>query len=72
MAVSNAPRAGATVTVTDRTGHQWHARTGSDGIATFSLQPGRYSVDAPCDFTAHAVNVRAGRLARLQVHCDVP
>ena len=62
MAVSNAPRAGAAVTVTDGSGNQWHATTDRDGIARFSVAPGQYAVHDPCDFRDHHVTVRAGKL----------
>ena len=71
MAVSNAPRAGAAVTVTDGSGNQWHATTDRDGIARFSVAPGQYAVHDPCDFRDHHVTVRAGKVAHVDAHCDV-
>ena len=71
MAVSNAPRADAAVTVTDPTGNQWQATTGRDGIARFSVAPGQYIVRTPCGSAVH-VTVRAGEVARARAHCDVP
>ena len=72
MAASNEPDAGARILVTDRAGSTSSAKTDSDGIATFSLRPGHYTVSGPCTVGARAVDVRSGPAAHVELRCDVP
>jgi hypothetical protein len=73
MAASNAPQRDARITVTDRSGHTWTARTNRLGIASFAVPAGSYQVHGPCEPTKpEVVAVRSGHIARVQVQCDVP
>jgi hypothetical protein len=72
MAASNTPRTGAQIVVTDASGHSRQARTNGDGVATFSVAAGRYTLHAPCEPGLRAVRVRPNHAAHVEVHCDVP
>jgi hypothetical protein len=72
MAVSNAPRSGASIVVTDSGGHSRRAKTDGNGVATFSVAAGRYTIHAPCEDGPQHVQVGSNHPAHVEVHCDVP
>lgn len=74
MALSDAPQRNARVVVTNEAGRKWTAKTDAAGLATFSVQPGRYDVASPpCGpASARHVTVEAGQVARVEVRCAVP
>jgi hypothetical protein len=73
MALSNAPDPSAPIVLTGRDGTTQTRRTHRDGIATFSVLPGRYTVESTtCGHGPQSVVIRANRLARVEVRCDVP
>ena len=73
MAASNAPGADAPIRVTGSGGHTWTSTTGADGIARFTLQPGRYTVTSTeCGREPQHVTVQAGHTSHVQIQCDVP
>lgn len=74
MADSNAPQPDAPVTVTNGAGRTWSSKTGRDGVARFSVQPGHYAVTSPScgPVAARQVTVKPGQRAYVQVRCDIP
>ena len=72
MAASNEPDAGARIVITDRAGNTQRAKTDADGIATFSVRPGYYSVSGPCTVGTRSVTVRSNRAAHVELRWDVP
>lgn len=72
MAASNAPRAGATVKVSDGAGHRWTATTGQNGIASMTVPAGRYTVTSSSCGPAQHANALAGKTSYVQIQCDVP
>jgi hypothetical protein len=73
MADSNAPQPGAPIGVKNAAGREWSTKTRPDGIATFSLRPGRYTIASPlCGRGPHAVVLKAKQRAYVQVRCDIP
>jgi hypothetical protein len=71
MADSNAPQPNATVTLVNGTGRKWTANTGRDGVASFSVLPGEYSVTS-LSCGPQSVTIRASQRAYIQIRCDIP
>ncbi|MGH3521465.1 MAG: hypothetical protein ACRDU4_01250 [Mycobacterium sp.] len=73
MADSDAPQFDASVTVVNGAGRSWTAKTGRDGVASFSVLPGKYSVTSPsCGPGPQSITVKAGQRALVQVRCAIP
>jgi hypothetical protein len=71
-ALSNSPQADATVIAIDRDGHRRSALTGRDGVATFSVPEGQYTVSSSFCGAPHHVAVKAGERAHVEIVCPVP
>jgi hypothetical protein len=73
MADSDAPAVGKLITAADTHGHQWRARTGNNGTATFTLPPGHYSVvSSYCGTGPQQVVTHPHHDAQVQIQCDIP
>jgi len=73
MADSNAPAPDESVTVGNAAGREWRAETGRDGVAMFTVRPGRYMVASPyCGHGPQRVTAEAGRRSYVQIRCDIP
>jgi hypothetical protein len=73
MADSDAPAPDSPVTVRNAAGREWRAETGRDGVARFTVRPGRYVVTSSyCGHGPQQVTVKAGRRVHVQIRCDIP
>jgi len=72
MADSNAPQPDAPISVADRTGHMWRAKTDQYGVATVSIPPGQYTVSSSSCGSPQRVTVVAGKRAYVHVVCAIP
>lgn len=73
MADSNAPQPNAPIKLTNHAGRVWSHKTGRDGIARFSMRPGRYTINSPtCGRGPEQVTLKAGHPVRVQIECDIP
>jgi hypothetical protein len=73
MADSDAPQPDAPIRVTNDVGREWSATTGHDGIAAFSLRPGRYTITSPsCGRGPQPVVLKSKQRTYVEVRCDIP
>lgn len=73
MALSNAPEPDVSVTVANQAGRRWTVQTDQDGVATFSVHPGNYTLQSPAcgPVSSRQIAVKADDRAYLAIRCDV-